>query len=198
MASKPKTIDQYLAALGDERRAALEKLRKSIRAAAPKAQECISYGLPAFQLDQKPLVAFGATAKHCAFYLLSGSIVERHQDELKNCDTSKGSIRFQPDKPPPTALVRKLVKARIAETRISSQEQPTQNQVHYHKDGTVWAKGMTVQGVPTGYWEWFRKDGTRLRSGHFDNGKQVGEWITYDQQGRKYKVTRIKPKPAKA
>ena len=54
MTSKPKTIDEYLAALGDEQRAALEKLRKSIRAAAPKAQECISYGLPAFRLKPKP------------------------------------------------------------------------------------------------------------------------------------------------
>ena len=63
MASKPKTIDEYLAALGDEQRAALEKLRKPIRAAAPKAQACISYGLPAFRLDQRPLVALGAMRK---------------------------------------------------------------------------------------------------------------------------------------
>jgi uncharacterized protein YdhG (YjbR/CyaY superfamily) len=61
MARKPKTINEYLATLGEKQRAALEKLRKSIRAAAPNAQECISYGLPAFRLDQKPLVAFGAT-----------------------------------------------------------------------------------------------------------------------------------------
>jgi uncharacterized protein YdhG (YjbR/CyaY superfamily) len=153
MASKPKTIDEYIAALDDNRRAALERLRKSIRAAAPKAQECISYGLPAFQLDQKPLVAFGATTKHCALYLMSGSMVERHQDELKKYDTSKGTIRFQPDQPLPTALVRKLVLARITENRESSPKPPTENQVHYHNDGTVWAKGMTVQGVPTGYWE---------------------------------------------
>jgi len=198
MTSKPKTIEEYLAALGDEQRAALEKLRKLIRAAVPKAQECISYGLPAFRLDQQPLVALGATTKHCAFYLMSGSVVERHQDELKGYDTSKGTIRFQPDKPLPTALVRKLVRARIAENRQSSPKQSTEDHVHYHRDGTVWAKGMTVQGVPTGYWEWFRKDGTRLRSGHFDNGKQVGEWITYDKQGQEYKVTQIKPKPATA
>ena len=198
MASKPKTIDEYLEALGDEQRAAVERLRKSIHAAAPKAQECIRHGLPAFRLDQKPLVAFGATTKHCAFYLMGGAIVERHQDELRNYDISKGTIRFQPDEPLSPALVRKLVKARMAENRQPTPKQPTQDHVHYHKDGTVWAKGMTVHGVPIGYWEWFRKDGTRLRSGHFDNGKQVGEWITYDKQGRKYKVTQIKPKPRKA
>ena len=91
-----------------------------------------------------------------------------------------------------------MVKARIAENRQSSPTQPTENHVHYHKDGTVWAEGRTVQGVPTGSWEWFRKDGTRLRSGHFENGQRVGEWITYEKQGRKFKVTQIKPKPRKA
>jgi uncharacterized protein YdhG (YjbR/CyaY superfamily) len=115
MAAKPKSIDQYLAALSEDKRAALEKLRKTIRAAAPKATECISYQLAAFRLDGRALVAFGATAGHCAFYLMSSSTVEAHKDDLKDFDTSKGTIRFQPDKPLPAALVRKLVKARIAE-----------------------------------------------------------------------------------
>jgi uncharacterized protein YdhG (YjbR/CyaY superfamily) len=115
MASKPKTIDEYLAALSDDQRVALEKLRKAIKAAAPKAEECISYQLPALRLNGRMLVAFGATAKHCAFYPMSSSTVQAHQDELKDYDTSKGTIRFQPDHPLPTALVRKLVKARIAE-----------------------------------------------------------------------------------
>jgi uncharacterized protein YdhG (YjbR/CyaY superfamily) len=114
MAGKPKTIDDYLAALSDDKRAALEKLRKTIRAAAPKAEECISYSLPAFRLNGM-LVAFGATANHCAFYLMSSTTVEDHKDELKGYDTSKGTIRFEADKPLPAALVRKLVKARIAE-----------------------------------------------------------------------------------
>jgi uncharacterized protein YdhG (YjbR/CyaY superfamily) len=112
--TKTKTIDEYLAALSDDQRAALEKLRKTIRAAAPNAEECISYQLPAFRQDGM-LVAFGATANHCAFYLMSSSTVEAHRDELKDYDTSQGTIRFQADKPLPVALVRKLVKARIAE-----------------------------------------------------------------------------------
>ena len=114
LAGKPRTIDDYLAALSDDKRAALEKLRKTIRAAAPKAEECISYQLPAFRLDGM-LVGFGAAANHCAFYLMSSSTVKAHQDELKGYDTSKGTIRFPPDKPLPAALVRKLVKARMAE-----------------------------------------------------------------------------------
>ena len=66
---------------------------------------------------------------------------------------------------------------------------------HYHKDGSIWAKGAKCGEVMTGYWEWFRKDGTRMRSGHFDSaGQQIGEWITYDKKGKVYKVTSIKPK----
>ena len=113
-AAKPRTIDDYLAALSDDKRAALEKLRKTIRAVAPNAEECISYQLPAFRLNGM-LVAFGATVNHCAFYLMSSSMVETHKHELKDYETSKGTIRFQVDKPLPAALVRKLVKARIAE-----------------------------------------------------------------------------------
>jgi uncharacterized protein YdhG (YjbR/CyaY superfamily) len=117
MAGKPKTIDEYLATLSDHKRAALEKLRRAVRAAAPKAEECISYRLPAFRLDGRTrmLVAFGATANHCAFYPMSSSIVEAHKDELKDYDTSKGTIRFQAENPLPATLVRKLVRARIAE-----------------------------------------------------------------------------------
>jgi uncharacterized protein YdhG (YjbR/CyaY superfamily) len=115
VAGKPETIDEYLAALSDDKRAALEKLRKTIKAVAPDAKECISYQLPAFRLGGRMLVAFGATAKHCAFYPMSSSTVQAHQDELKDYDTSKGTIRFQPDHPLPAALVRKLVRARIAE-----------------------------------------------------------------------------------
>src|SRR5205807_748963 len=114
MAAKPRTIDEYLAALSADKRAALAKLRKIIRALAPEAQECISYQLAAFRQDGM-LVAFGATANHCAFYLMSSSTVEAHKDDLKDYDTSKGTIRFQADKPLPAPLVRKLVKARIAE-----------------------------------------------------------------------------------
>jgi antitoxin component YwqK of YwqJK toxin-antitoxin module len=66
--------------------------------------------------------------------------------------------------------------------------------VQFHKDGSIWAKGQTVNDLPAGYWEWFRKDGTKLRSGYFEAGEQTGEWTTYDRKGRVYKVTRMKPK----
>src|SRR5437868_15427350 len=114
MAAKPRTIDEYLAALSADKRAALAKLRKIIRALAPEAEECISYQLAAFRQNGM-LVAFGATANHCAFYLMSSSTVEAYKDELKVYETSKSTIRFPADTSLSLALVRKLVKARIAE-----------------------------------------------------------------------------------
>jgi uncharacterized protein YdhG (YjbR/CyaY superfamily) len=114
MPAKPKTIDEYLARLPDEQRVALEKLRKTIRSAAPKAEECISYELAAFRQDG-PLVAFGAWAKHVAFYPMSGKTLNDFKKEFRDFETSKGTIRFQPDKPLPAALVRKIVKARLAQ-----------------------------------------------------------------------------------
>ncbi len=67
-----------------------------------------------------------------------------------------------------------------------------QKYTHYHKDGTLWAKGFMKGGKMEGYWEWFRKDGFKMRSGNFTNEKQVGEWITYDKTGRVVKVTKMK------
>ena len=113
--AKPRTIDEYLAGVNAEQRAALEKLRQTIRTVAPKAEECISYGLAAFRLNGRPLVAFGASANHCAFYPMNSTAVEAFHEQLKGFETSKGTIRFQADNPLPAALVRKLVKARIAE-----------------------------------------------------------------------------------
>ncbi len=108
---EPRTIDQYLARLDGDKRAALQRLRKTIRSIMPRAQECISYQLPAFRLDGRMVVWFGAGASHCALY--PGTVLAQFADELAEYKTSKGTIRFQPDQPLPPALVRKLVKARI-------------------------------------------------------------------------------------
>jgi uncharacterized protein YdhG (YjbR/CyaY superfamily) len=115
--AKTAGIDDYLARVSDEQRVALERLRRTIRSIVPRAEECISYQLPAFRLDGRVLVWFGASASHCAFY--PGGVVPEFARELEGYDTSKGTIRFQPDQPLPVALVRKLVKARIARTATS-------------------------------------------------------------------------------
>jgi len=112
--AKPQTIDEYLAPLSPEKRAGLEQLRRDIKAAAPRAEECISYGVPAFHLGGRTLVYFGASKNHCSFY--PGALpVETHKDELKSYGTSKGTIRFAAESPLPARLVRKLVETRVAE-----------------------------------------------------------------------------------
>ncbi len=115
MNRKPSTVDDYLAPLDAPTRSALERLRAAIRAAAPGAEECISYALPAFKLNGRALVAFGAGARHCALYPMSAATITTLRSELAGYETSKGTIRFPPDRPMPARLVRRIVKARIAE-----------------------------------------------------------------------------------
>ncbi|HKD18072.1 MAG TPA: DUF1801 domain-containing protein [Thermoanaerobaculia bacterium] len=112
---KVETVNEYLAGLRPGQRTALGKLRRAIRAAAPKAEERISYGIPGYRLDGRMLVWFGAGARHCSFY--PGGIVPAFRSELAGYDTSKGTIRFSEDEPLPAALVRRIVKARIAAQR---------------------------------------------------------------------------------
>jgi len=113
----PQTFDGYLARLSSDQRAALQKLREDIRAAASGAEECICYGVPAFRLNGKFLVAMGATSKHCAFY--PGSAVQELGAVLKGYDTGKGTVRFPANQPLPAALVRRLVRARIVKGRFA-------------------------------------------------------------------------------
>ena len=116
MKPRPKTINDYLSRLSADKRIALEKLRKAIHSAAPKSVECISYSLPAFRHEGKVLVWFGAAANHCSFY--PGALpIKAHKNKLRGYDTSKGTIRFPAHRPLPVALVRMLVKTRIAENR---------------------------------------------------------------------------------
>jgi len=113
-AKKPKDIDEYLERLTPDQAAALERLRKQIQAAAPRAEECISYSMPAFRLDGRVLVYFHAATKHCSFF--PGAYpIETLAKELKTFSTSKGTVRFTPDKPIGATLIKKLVKARLAQ-----------------------------------------------------------------------------------
>ena len=108
-------VEDYMAALPQESRAALERLREMIKAAAPEATETISYQMPAFKDHGRSLVAYAAFKDHCSLFPMSKAVIEARREELKPYLTGKGTLRFQADKPLPAALVRKLVKARLAE-----------------------------------------------------------------------------------
>ena len=110
----PKTVAEYLAAVPKESRTALNKLRKVIKSVVPRADEVLWYRMPAFKLD-KMLVSYAAFSHHCSLFPLSAAVLAAHKNDLKGYETSKGTIRFSPDKPLPVSLVKKIVKARIIE-----------------------------------------------------------------------------------
>jgi len=111
----PKDIDEYLAGVPEPARSTLSKIRAAIRSVAPPdATEAISYGIPTFKYKGS-LVAFAAFSKHCSFFPTSAAVMRAFEADLKSFDTSKGTIRFPVDRPLSPALVKKLVKARLAE-----------------------------------------------------------------------------------
>ena len=114
MMAVAKDFDDYLAAVPEPAHATLEKLRKTIHAAVPEATETISYRMPTFRYRGKPLVALAAAKDHCSLHLM-GYVPDELEADLERYDTGKGTIRFPSDEPLPAALVRKVVKVRIAQ-----------------------------------------------------------------------------------
>ncbi len=118
---RPQNVDEYLAGVPEPARSTLSKVRAAIRSAAPReATEAISYGIPTFKY-QGSLVAFGSFSNHCSLFPMSLAVMAAFKNELKGFYTSKGTIRFPIDKPLPAALVKKLVKARLAEKERKKQ-----------------------------------------------------------------------------
>jgi uncharacterized protein YdhG (YjbR/CyaY superfamily) len=112
----PKDVDEYLAGLPEPARGALSEIRAAIRSSVPpEAIETISYGIPAFK-QERVLVWFAAFSSHCSLFP-TASVIEAFENELKGFSTSKGSIHFPTHKPVPTALIKKLVKARVAQNK---------------------------------------------------------------------------------
>jgi len=114
-------VDKYLAKVPEDARATLEKLRKTIRAAAPESVEALWYQMPTIKVDGRPIMSFAAFKNHCSIFPMSYAFIRAHEDELKPFYTSKGTIRFTAAKPLPAALVKKLVKARIKENEARAQ-----------------------------------------------------------------------------
>ncbi len=111
-------IDEYLATVSQvdpSSRALLDELRKTIHAVVPEVEECISYRLPAFRFNGRVIAGFSATSKGCSYYPFSGTTLTTLAGDLQGFSQTKSALHFGPDKPLPTALVRKLLKARIAE-----------------------------------------------------------------------------------
>ncbi len=108
----PQSFGAYLAALPEDQRAALARIRAVVHTTVPGVEEGFAYGLPTFRLHGRALLHIGAAAKHCAIYGAVGDFAK----ELAKFDVSKGTIRFQPDKPLPVALLKRLIRSRVAAT----------------------------------------------------------------------------------
>jgi uncharacterized protein YdhG (YjbR/CyaY superfamily) len=118
MNSRATDVDSYLAGLPDEMRVPLEAIRRTIKASAPNAVESISYGMPTYKYQDRPLIYFGASKNHCAIY---GVDEEAHKDALAAYDTSsKGTVRFPPGEPLPEALVEDILRTRIAQIEAAT------------------------------------------------------------------------------
>ena len=125
MRTRPTTIDTYLAALPADQREALEKLRKTIKAIVPGAEECISYSMPAFRVEGRVVAGFLATSKGCSYYPFSGRTLATLAADLAGYDQTKSALHFRSERPLPKVLVRKLLMARLAETGQRAATPPT-------------------------------------------------------------------------
>ena len=112
---KPKSVQAYFASLPKEQRSPLQKLRETIAAAAPEAEEGVTYSMPGFLLGGKGFVAYAAFKDHYSFFPMSTKAIDAHRDELGACVTGKGTISFEYGRPLPTGLVKKVVKTRLTE-----------------------------------------------------------------------------------
>ncbi len=115
--AKFATVDDYMATLPDDRRAAMDELRQTIRHAAPQAVETIAYNMPAFRLDDRFFVSYEAYKKHYSLFPWTDAMVEALGDELKRYATGKGTIQFPADEPIPVGLVRRIIEFRLHEAR---------------------------------------------------------------------------------
>lgn len=113
----PSSIDEYLRTVPQDRRRALERLRTEIRSIVPNVQECISYRIPAFRLNGVVIAGFCATVKGCSYFPFSGTTLKTLARDVAGYSQTKSALHFSTEKPLPTALVRKLINARIKETK---------------------------------------------------------------------------------
>lgn len=181
-------VDLYLAAAPEPQRSTLTALSKTLRTILPHAEPGLSYGLPCFLLDGKGVAGFAWFKDHCSYFPMSGTVLSTLAKSLAGRETSKGGLRFPVDKPLPVGLVRKLVKARLAELSAPPAKGSGPARAYYG-NGVLQSRGSFKRGKMHGKWEFFRTDGSVMRTGQFINGKQVGAWRTWDAKGRMVKET---------
>jgi len=183
-------IDAYLAKAPEAHRKTLTTLRKAIRGLLPLAQEEMAYGMPCFKIDGRGVAGFAAFKEHCTYFPMSGSVVGALGRDLEAYRVSKGGVQFPVSRALPRGLVKKLIKARLAE--LSGPPARGRGPARaYYDHGVLQSKGSYKGGKMHGKWEFYRRDGSVMRTGEFKDGTQVGTWRTWDKSGRMVKETRL-------
>lgn len=191
MTAKPTTtskhVDAYLAKLPARQRGTLDIVRDRIRSILPHASEGMKYGMPMFSLNSKGIAGYAGFKQHCGYYPYSSAVLGAAGRAVASYAVSKGGLQFPTDKPLPLALLRRLVKLRMAELAAVTRGP----RFDYYDDGQLKAAGPMKNGLLHGRWKWFRRDGSLLRTGQFSLGRQVGTWQTFDARGALAKTTRF-------
>lgn len=183
-------IDDHLDKFDPPQRQALQVTCGVVRAALPGAAETISYGMPTFKVDGVAVLGLDGFTTHNSLFPYSGSVVALIDDRLPGYATGKGTIRFPLDTPFPAALLKRVIKVRIAEINDSYPKKRGEIKVFYD-NGYLKTKGKIRGDKMHGAWEWFRRDGSKMRSGSFRDGVKTGDWTTYDRTGAPHKTTRF-------
>lgn len=157
-------VDVHLNRFPPEQRAALEQVRRTIRAALPLAEEGLAYRMPTFRIEGIAVVSYDGFTKHNSLFPMSGSVTERMADELTGFEMTKGSIHFPLDTPFPTRLLRRVIGIRIDDINASFPRK-------------------------SGEMKRFFANGVLREHGRMRGGVKVGKWTTYDRGGRAVKVT---------
>jgi uncharacterized protein YdhG (YjbR/CyaY superfamily) len=184
-----RAVDAYLALLPPAHREALSSVRDTLRRVLPHADECMKYGMPAIALDGKGVAGYAAFKEHWSYFPMSGSVLEVAGDAVARYErtATNGGLKLGFGERLPVALVRRLVKLRVAE--ISAVENGRRSE--YYGDGRLKAVGPVRDGQLHGKWKWYRQDGTLLRTGQFAKGEQVGTWTTFDRAENPSKITKF-------
>ncbi|MEQ1702435.1 MAG: DUF1801 domain-containing protein [Ilumatobacteraceae bacterium] len=185
MATHP--FDAYLAAQPAPQRRTLETIAARLRTILPGAEECISYGMPAFKCDGTAIAGFAGFVRHCSYFPHSGAVLPKLTASLTGYDWDDGTLRFPVDQPLPTALLRELVATRLQNL---SEEPPKAGKVRrFHDNGRLESKGGMKGDQLHGAWAWYRKDGSLQRTGQYQAGVEVGTWRTFNRNGAVLKET---------
>ncbi len=172
-------VDTHLAGLPEPQRSTLQALRSTLLSILPHAEERISYSMPCVSLQGKAVAGYDGFDDHCSYFPHSGNVLQTISGLPGGSVAGKGTLQFPIDTPLPVGLVRRLVKARMAEISEVSKGK----RFEFYPDGLVKAEGSMRDGRLHGAWHWYRRDGSLKRTGSFVDGEQVGVWKTYAADG---------------